>query len=207
MNLVTKKKKLLDVKASEEYRTYQKKLEELNVKRDKAADEATRAEAKVKVSRAHCDEVELDNLVGRASDSALANSRQRLAETESNEKLTRAQQRANAQDLEKLDKALARIITPVYREVAANRLALQLDSAKRKLDHLKQAKAADEELQQCESACKVMFAQADDVRSAAGVAFGAGVPRFASPTIPAGAMTELERRINELEAQVKEGVA
>ena len=58
-----------------------------------------------------------------------------------------------------------------------------------------------------ESACKVMFASNDEVRSAAGVAFGAGVPRFASPTIPSGALAELERRIADLEVQVKEGAA
>jgi hypothetical protein len=52
-----------------------------------------------------------------------------------------------------------------------------------------------------------MFAQADGVRATAGVAFGAGVPRFPSPTIPAGALAELEKRIGELEAQVKEGAA
>ena len=207
MNLVKKKKKLLDVKASEEYQNYQKKLAELNATREKAADEAGTAASKVIAVRAHFEEVELDNLVNRASDAVLEGSRQRLADAESNEKLTRARHRVASQDLEKLDKALARVIGPVYQEVARARMELQLATAKRKLDHLKQAKQADEELQRCESECKVMFRSDDPVRSEAGVAFGAGVPRFASPTIPSGALAELERRIADLETQVKQGAA
>ena len=86
-------------------------------------------------------------------------------------------------------------------------MAQQLETAKRKFDHLKQAKAADDELESIGSASRVMFRQDDKVRSESGVAVGAGVPRFPSPTIPSGALAELERRINELEAQVKQGAA
>ncbi len=95
----------------------------------------------------------------------------------------------------------------VYQGVSRNRMELALGIAKQKLNHLKQAKQADEELEQCASECRVMFKQGDSVRSAAGVAFGAGVPRFPSPTILSGALAELERRIADLEAQVKEGAA
>lgn len=207
MNLVTKKKKLLDVRESEEYKNYESKLAELNAKREKAADEAGTAASKVIAARAHFEEVELDNLVNRASDAVLESSRQRVAEAESAEKLTRARQRAAAQDLEKLDKALARVIGPVYQEVARNRLELQLETAKRKFHHLTEAKRADDELKACASACQAMFASADKVRSESGVAFAAGVPRFPSPTIPPGALAELERRIADLETQVKEGAA
>ena len=99
-------------------------------------------------------------------------------------------------------------MVPVYGEVAAARMAQQLETAKRKLHHLTEAKKADQELAACASACRVMFAQADKVRADAGVAFGAGVPRFPSPTIPSGALADLERRIAELEAEVsKQGAA
>ena len=86
-------------------------------------------------------------------------------------------------------------------------MALALETAKRKLDNLKQGKEADEELERWASECRVMFKQGDPVRTAAGVASGAGVPRFPSPTIPSGALAELERRIADLEAQVKQSVA
>ena len=99
-------------------------------------------------------------------------------------------------------------MVPIYVEAAGNNLAQHLEVAKRKLDHLKQAKAADDELEACASACRVMFAQADEVRTKAGVAFGAGIPRLASPTIPSGALADLERRIAKREAEVpKQGVA
>ena len=207
MKLVGNTKKLLSVEASEEYQNYKKKLAELNAKRDKATDEAGTAASKVTAARAHFEEVELDNLVNRASDAVLESSRQRVAETENAEKLARAQQRAAELDLAKLDKALARVIGPVYQEVARNRLELQLETAKRKLHHLTEAKQADEELERCASECRVMFKQDDSVRAEASVAFGAGVPRFPSPTIPAGALAELERRISELEEQIAQGAA
>ena len=65
----------------------------------------------------------------------------------------------------------------------------------------------DQEVERCAKACKVQFRQNDVVRATAGVAFGAGLPRLGSPTIPSGALAELERRIAELEAEVaKQGV-
>ena len=98
------------------------------------------------------------------------------------------------------------MLVPVYQEVARNRMELALETAKRKFHHLKQAKQADDELAACASECRVMFKQGDPVRAAAGVV--SGVPRFPSPTIPAGALAELERRIADLEAEVsKQGVA
>lgn len=208
MKLVGKTKKLLSVEESEEFQTYRKKRVELNATRAKAADEATRTAAKVKGTRASRDEVEEDNLIGKASDSALANANQRLEDDERAEKMSRAQQRAAEQSLEKLEKGFARAIVPIYQQVAYNRLEQVLEIAKRKLDHLKQSKAADDELEACASACRVAFRRDDPVRTEAGVAYGAGVPRLASPTIPPGALAELERRISELKEQVtKQGVA
>ena len=82
-------------------------------------------------------------------------------------------------------------------------MELALETAKRKLHHLTEAKKADQELERCASECRVMFKQGDSVRAEACVAFGAGVPRFPSPTIPPGALADLERRIAQLEEQVK----